>query len=107
MLIGALLLSAALILTIYNIYDAKRAEEAAKAVLPALQEGMEREAETIAGLEEHGESGALINPDREMPSVEIDGDCYIGILEIPSIGLTLPVMKDWSYAKLRIAPCLY
>lgn len=43
----------------------------------------------------------------EMPVMEIDGHAYIGYLEMPAIGLKLPVMSDWSYPKLRIAPCRY
>lgn len=43
----------------------------------------------------------------EMPTMDIDGQTYIGYLEIPTIGVTLPVMSDWSYPKLRIAPCRY
>ena len=46
-------------------------------------------------------------PIPEMPTMEIDGEAYIGYLEMPTIGLSLPVMSDWSYAKLRIAPCRY
>ena len=32
---------------------------------------------------------------------------YIGYVSIPSLQLTLPVMADWSYPKLKIAPCRY
>ena len=44
---------------------------------------------------------------REMPVVVIDGEEYIGYLEIPSLSLSLPVMSDWSYPQLRTAPCRY
>lgn len=37
----------------------------------------------------------------------IDGYEYIGILEIPSLGLTLPVMKEWDYDRLKISPCRF
>ena len=43
----------------------------------------------------------------EMPVIEINGQRYIGQLEIPKLGLTLPIMDSWSYPKLRIAPCRY
>jgi sortase A len=46
-------------------------------------------------------------PEVEMPTVEIEEDEYIGKLEIPSLGLSLPVMSDWSYPKLKKAPCRY
>lgn len=43
----------------------------------------------------------------EMSEIEIDGDCYIGRLIIPELGLDLPVMSQWSYTKLKKAPCRY
>lgn len=41
----------------------------------------------------------------EMTVVEIDGYGYIGYLSIPKLGLELPVMAEWDYERLRIAPC--
>ena len=49
----------------------------------------------------------LLDPGREMPAVEIDGGRYIGVLELPLLGLELPVMESWSYPDLRVAPCRY
>lgn len=49
----------------------------------------------------------ILNPDMDMPTVVIDGESCIGILEIPAIGKKLPVIDQWSYDKLRIAPCRY
>lgn len=46
-------------------------------------------------------------PVPEMPTMEIDGEEYIGYLELPTIGLSLPVMSDWDYEKLKTAPCRY
>ena len=34
----------------------------------------------------------VLDPGREMPAVEADGGRYIGVLELPSLGLALPVM---------------
>lgn len=39
--------------------------------------------------------------------VEIDGYGYVGYLTIPALGLELPVMAEWDYARLRLAPCRY
>ena len=44
-------------------------------------------------------------PEMEMPTVKLDGRNYLGVLKIPALGLELPVMTDWSYPKLKIAPC--
>ena len=42
-----------------------------------------------------------------MTVTTIDGWDYIGYLSIPSIGLALPVMSEWSYPGLKIAPGRY
>lgn len=44
---------------------------------------------------------------KEMQSVLIDGNFYIGKIKILPLKLTLPVMKDWSYDNLKKAPCRY
>jgi sortase A len=44
---------------------------------------------------------------REMSTIQVDGEACVGILTIPSLGLELPVLADWSYAKLKKAPCHY
>ena len=49
----------------------------------------------------------ILNPDMEMPTMDIDGNRYIGTLDIPALNLSLPVMSEWSYPKLKIAPCRY
>ena len=49
----------------------------------------------------------VLNPNMAMPTMRIDGRDYIGTLEIPSLELSLPVMSDWSYPKLRTSPCRY
>ncbi len=47
------------------------------------------------------------NPEMEMPETEIEGNLYIGTLEIPALDVEIPVMSTWSYPQLRIAPCRY
>lgn len=41
----------------------------------------------------------------EIPTVQIDGYDYIGTLTIPALELELPVMAEWDYDRLLIAPC--
>lgn len=48
-----------------------------------------------------------LDANRDMPEVEIAGGKYIGIVEIPSLGLTLPVQSEWSKAGAAKAPCRY
>ena len=49
----------------------------------------------------------MLNPDMPMPAVTVDGRQYIGVLTVPSLSLSLPVMSEWSYDNLKIAPCRY
>lgn len=42
-----------------------------------------------------------------MPTVKTDNYESIGVLSIPALELELPVLTDWSYAKLKKAPCHY
>lgn len=66
--------------------------------------------ELIAQLLPYGqadETDYVKHPDMEMPTKRIGGQYYIGELEIPALGLELPVMDEWSYPRLRIAPCRY
>ena len=43
----------------------------------------------------------------EMATVNVGGYDCIGILSVPVLDLELPVLTDWSYAKLKKAPCHY
>ena len=43
----------------------------------------------------------------EMATVKVDGYDCIGILSVPVLDMELPVLADWSYEKLKKAPCHY
>ena len=106
MILGVLLIGAAAVLFGMNRREAKEAAEAAEAVLPQLVEKMEKN----AGKEdpETGEENPLPDPyDPEMREEEIGGERYVGYLSIPSLGLELPVISEWSYERLKTAPCRY
>ena len=103
---GLLLIAAALLLTGFNLWDERRATNSAGEALRELEAVRPEEAEAT----EPGEAeipAYLLDPGREMPAVEVDGGRYIGVLEVPSLGLELPVMETWSYPNLRVAPCRY
>ena len=103
---GLLLIAAALFLTCFNLWDERRATNSAGEALRELEAVRPEEAEAT----EPGEAeipAYLLDPGREMPAVEVDGSRYIGVLEVPALGLELPVMETWSYPNLRVAPCRY
>ena len=96
---GTLLIIAALILSSYNILDETRAEDDSKEVLTELVTEVKEKTEDIPDYP--------IFAEMEMPIIEIDGNGYVGVLEITSKELVLPVMSEWSYPKLKISPCRY
>ena len=42
-----------------------------------------------------------------MPVKTLSGYNLIGILQLPSLGLELPVLDQWNYSLLTVAPCRY
>ena len=104
--LGAVLLAAALLLLGYNCWDAARAGDAAEEILPALLDEMPDEPavpdQPLGTPVEYLDEDTLT-----MTEAEIDGERYIGWLDIPAIELELPVMSEWSYSRLKTAPCRY
>ena len=112
--VGVLLLSAALLLTAYNLWSDARANAIAGEVLERLVPDMEENADTSPSAPIYDEGSEdvyipdyILNPAMAMPEEQIDGQTYIGVLEIPALSLTLPVISEWSYPRLKIAPCRY
>ena len=106
MVLGALLILASLGLLAYNKWDAARADKAAQTALGELEDTLTRT------IEEKNKADDVVlqpelDPDQPMTEVELDGWNYIGYLSIPAAGLNLPVMSEWSYAGLKIAPGRY
>lgn len=106
MALGALLILASLGLLAYNKWDAARADKAAQTALGELEDTLTKTIEEKTKADEVVLQPEL-DPTRPMTEVELEGWNYIGYLSIPSIGLNLPVMSEWSYAGLKIAPGRY
>ena len=108
MILGAVLMLGALALFLYNQQETKQAEKSAEAQLTVLEEQIAQAQVTEQPVIDPSIPAELLTPEElEMTEVEIAGNGYIGYLSIPRLGLTLPVMADWSYPQLRIAPCRY
>ena len=126
---GLLLLAAALLLTLYNLWDARRADIAAQEAVRELKtlistptepaaeptEGEDPAPETEPETQQTEQSTqpaplsapAAIPESREMPTLELNGYRYIGYLDVPSLALSLPVMEQWDYDRLQISPCRF
>lgn len=90
MVCGVVLILAALLLLLYNHEIDRRAGLAAEDVLPKLQNSLNIQDPELFG---------------EMPTIEINGYKYIGFVSIPVLDLELPIMSEWDYTRLKIAPC--
>ena len=126
-LTGALLLFAAMLLIVWNEHENSAAKERSEKVISALKETFGVPTADNSSDDEPGE--ALPSPSDnstaadsdtndgtssersgesvDIPSVQVDGREYMGMISIPSVGLELPVTKEWSYYDLRAAACRY
>ncbi len=112
MLLGTALIFGALSLFIYNQREATEAEMVRVNLLPQLMEVIEENEEASAEPDTYAQPVGTpidyLDPSAfKMTEVEIDGYAYIGYLSIPKLELELPIMADWDYTRLRIAPCRY
>ena len=104
--IGKVCLLSALLLHLYNIYDNMNQDQNQKQILEQyIQETNHQQDTSFIQIPDY-----QLNPEMEMPEVSLPGleeaGC-IGIIEIPSINIKLPVLSTWSYSLLKKAPCRY
>lgn len=96
---GLLLILSASAVLFYNQAQNRKAGQLAQVRLEALQTAMAYN------------KGPALDPQQpstlsiQQNALELDGERYIGYLAMPTLELELPVMSDWDYEKLKIAPC--
>lgn len=111
--LGLLLLLAALGLTAYNLWLDARASMSVDVVLERLTPTLSSRQSELPplssgeALEEAFVPDYVLNPEMAMPEETIDGRNYIGVLDIPALGLSFPIISEWSYDALQIVPCRY
>lgn len=116
-ILGTALLLGALSLSLHNRAEAEAARQASNEHLAQLVEVL---SEANPGVSDEGETEVdwllqqvlpprdlLTEEDLKMTETVIDGYAYIGYLSMPTLNLELPVLSDWDYTKLNIAPCRY
>ena len=103
--LGLLLIAAALFLSAYNTMDSRKTGETSRQVIAQMCQALPTE--TVAETEAPAVPEYLLDADREMPVQTINGRDYIGVLTIPSLELELPVLSQWDYPALKVAPCRY
>lgn len=105
--LGALLLAAALGLTAFNLYEDHRAAANAGATAQQLRQELPAPPVNREETEEEAVPDYVLAPEMEMPTVTVDGQDYIGTLQLPSLELEFPVISRWNYSRLKLAPCRY
>ena len=106
--LGVVCLLSAVGLVVYNRWEAGRAEETAQALLANVQSIMdEKPQEQFLHEDSVNLPNHLEKRPTEMATVKVGGYDCIGILSVPVLELELPVLTDWSYGKLKKAPCHY
>ena len=105
---GMLLMLAASALLLYNRRESRNAFLSSQSALSAMQADAASTAPPAENpyldhVNPYDQVAAEIAA--QMKEVEINGELYIGYLTIPILKLELPVISEWSYERLQIAPC--
>lgn len=101
--LGALFLSGALALALFNMHQDAAARDASKDIMSKLVQHIG----DAGGSELSVPQQMLTEEDKKMTEVVIDGHAFVGYLSVPALGLELPVMSSWNYDKLKLSPCRY
>jgi sortase A len=95
--IGALFLAAALTFTVIRTVSEVTARKKAPTILSKMESLMPQI-----------KSGGFDNrADTSHAMLEVDGESFIGILELPTYGTKLPVGSKWAVSELKAYPCRY
>ena len=100
-IVGILLITTSGSLLVYNSYKEYVAGIKSQETLDIIKTNLEDTNKTIINTQK------VSNEIKEMKTININGHDYIGTLTIPTLNLELPIMSDYDYNKLNIAPCRY
>ena len=107
MILGTVLIASALSLFIFNKKEARSAKQMAQDALVTLVGEMEEQQEMAVSGELILSEGETHSAKLNMDVIEIDGNRYVGFVSLPTLGLELPILAEWDYDLLQLAPCLY
>lgn len=93
-------------MALWNLTEEVRAGEKAQEISQQVKSRLEAYDEK-ADAAEKPRPAYLDAPTIPMPTVTVDGNEYIGTLQIPDLKLELPIFSQWSYPNLKQAPCRY
>ena len=97
--LGLSLMSMAAGMTIYNIWDDNRAAQEVSKINQELKQKTAQKASSV--------TSPVWDQDMSMPTQSVENERVIGTLRIDKLNLELPILRDWSPANSKIAPCRY
>ncbi|MBQ1411142.1 MAG: sortase [Oscillospiraceae bacterium] len=106
LVLGSCLILGGLGLTGQNWHEDRQAGEAASRTVKYLVEQLPEE-ELHPAPAPTTEEEIRIVENRVLPVQTVDGRDYVGLLQIPSLSLELPVQSPYAFDSLRVSPCLY
>lgn len=109
LILGSCFIFAALALTLYNNKDSARAGEDASELSAQLSEMLANSAQSAesSGTDDPALSQLAIKDSEDIAAMQIGDYSVCGIINIPSIGVELAVIDNWSYKNLRISANRY
>lgn len=114
-ILGVACLLAAIGFVIYNRLEAENAADISQSLLQNVQLVIDEHKTNDLPQSENDDLDSVendelpedVNTPAEMATIKVDGYDCIGVLSVPVLELKLPVLTDWSYTKLKQAPCHY
>jgi len=111
MLLGVLCIGLSAGLLIHNTMEEKKAAAEADYIAQALLQLIATESAVPEGtILTNMPSLSTVDMDGLMFAatlIDIEGESYMGILDIPALGLSLPVNDSWSDTRLKASPCRF
>ena len=101
-ILGICCLLASVGLIVYNHWEEEKAQAASNSILQEVRESIADHTHETDGISPYS-----ADVPQNMPAAQVEGYDCIGVLSIPILEIELPVLTEWSYAKLKIAPCHY
>ena len=96
-MLGGLLIAASIISLVFLQIQTRRAERTNSQTVQSIE----------SVLTDRREGSIDLDREPEMPVLELNGEDYIALLEIPSYGLKLPVCNTWDKTKVTAQPCRF
>lgn len=93
-LLGVLLLGSAAYIVKNNLDENAQAGKASDELLSGV---IQQVPDTVLASEDHG----------DMPVVDVEGRSFIGTVQIPSLGLLLPIQNEWGKDNAKVSVCRY